>query len=710
MHQYFNVTVTFPGGEDHELPIAAGDVVRSYRRPTDIAAREGFTFVKETGNSWNPHGFVPTIFLEPVSEETRQSIDRRENQVLKYPLERTTAVTQPLMLHSEDDSDESDILEYTELPFSEDNLSIVSSHSLMIPGVRYYLNDRPHLPGNGVSVPVVTDSESSSAEEQAPRFIIQTASALAVQTNTPFNKYLDVDIDKLDCPVCFDTISPDKLLFFLCQNKSKSSHEHHYICEDCYRSYIFAALNENTTAIGCFTKSPTCTWRLGYKVIDQLFDSDFAKEYTLKIREIQELTNADTRFCPAPDCSYRTKVKKGTKKLKCADCNTEFCGSCRRLWAGNHKKGTHSCKGNVGIEELGLGSSEPRARARLSFQESFRPWKWAESDQERHKAVQYLTSFPWFVKLFYLPLLLLLTVILEIFSLIVGVVVACGLILLIPVFAFAMPCLYGDVRYKSNPITKGFCGCFSGILFLPLFILIQIGLAVTAIIVAVFLPPLLCLCLVPFFYITISFGPDVSTGDRPKACPRCSTLISRESGCNHMTCWNCRFEFCWVCMVKWTRCGANYTHLINRGVLDNALAGWKFWNLSEVFEHRGYRNWPQKQKLLVEFCLMVSAPIILVTLIPLASVVPLVVLVTHWIELSETRKKKQLVKYLLMCSCAAVIGIPVALVVAAIVVAVGFVLLYIVSFLDVILDLLCASGRACWKFMSRCSASENSEV
>ena len=33
-----------------------------------------------------------------------------------------------------------------------------------------------------------------------------------------------------------------------------------------------------------------------------------------------------------------------------------------------------------------------------------------------------------------------------------------------------------------------------------------------------------------------------------KKCPRCSTAIEKDEGCNHMSCRKCRHEFCWICM------------------------------------------------------------------------------------------------------------------------------------------------------------------
>lgn len=36
-----------------------------------------------------------------------------------------------------------------------------------------------------------------------------------------------------------------------------------------------------------------------------------------------------------------------------------------------------------------------------------------------------------------------------------------------------------------------------------------------------------------------------------KQCSRCKFSIEKTGGCNHMTCRNCKNEFCWVCMGEW---------------------------------------------------------------------------------------------------------------------------------------------------------------
>ncbi|PGH04374.1 ariadne-1 [Blastomyces parvus] len=43
-----------------------------------------------------------------------------------------------------------------------------------------------------------------------------------------------------------------------------------------------------------------------------------------------------------------------------------------------------------------------------------------------------------------------------------------------------------------------------------------------------------------------------------KECPKCSSTIEKNGGCNHMTCRKCKHEFCWMCMGPWSEHGTSW--------------------------------------------------------------------------------------------------------------------------------------------------------
>eukprot|EP00927_Polykrikos_kofoidii_P021790 TRINITY_DN20532_c0_g1_i1.p1 TRINITY_DN20532_c0_g1~~TRINITY_DN20532_c0_g1_i1.p1 ORF type:complete len:423 (-),score=23.62 TRINITY_DN20532_c0_g1_i1:83-1309(-) len=61
-----------------------------------------------------------------------------------------------------------------------------------------------------------------------------------------------------------------------------------------------------------------------------------------------------------------------------------------------------------------------------------------------------------------------------------------------------------------------------------------------------------------------------------KACPGCSAPTIRSAGCNHMTCTQCRTEWCWVCRSKWSsthyRCTESATTFQGAGQVAGTAA------------------------------------------------------------------------------------------------------------------------------------------
>lgn len=67
-----------------------------------------------------------------------------------------------------------------------------------------------------------------------------------------------------------------------------------------------------------------------------------------------------------------------------------------------------------------------------------------------------------------------------------------------------------------------------------------------------------------------------------KKCPQCTTHIEKNHGCNHMHCSFCKFEFCWLCLGKWSDHGQSTGGYYACNKFDPAQAGKKDTDVSNA--------------------------------------------------------------------------------------------------------------------------------
>uniref|UniRef100_UPI0037E80918 E3 ubiquitin-protein ligase RNF19B isoform X2 n=1 Tax=Semicossyphus pulcher TaxID=241346 RepID=UPI0037E80918 len=131
-----------------------------------------------------------------------------------------------------------------------------------------------------------------------------------------------------ECPLCL--LSQPRCHF---PRLSSCSHR---TCSDCLRQYLRIEISESRVCIAC----PQCPETLAPLDVRAILDDQALlerfEEYQLR-RFLA--SDPDTRWCPAPDCSYAVIAYGCAEcpKLSCGreGCDTEFCYHCRQLWHPN---------------------------------------------------------------------------------------------------------------------------------------------------------------------------------------------------------------------------------------------------------------------------------------------------------------------------------------------------------------------------------------
>ena len=132
-----------------------------------------------------------------------------------------------------------------------------------------------------------------------------------------------------ECPICILPLPKN----------TKELNCGHISCDNCLIKYLKTEISESRVSITC----PECSIQLHPNRIQELLINDlhYLKKYEeFMIRKVL-ITDSDTRYCPAPDCSYAV-IAVNCKKcpiLKCGreECETLFCYNCQLKCTPEHK-------------------------------------------------------------------------------------------------------------------------------------------------------------------------------------------------------------------------------------------------------------------------------------------------------------------------------------------------------------------------------------
>ncbi|XP_022692095.1 E3 ubiquitin-protein ligase RNF19A-like [Varroa jacobsoni] len=140
---------------------------------------------------------------------------------------------------------------------------------------------------------------------------------------------LSQDAPTLECPLCL--LELDREFFpklTLCSHRA---------CWDCLRRYLRLEISEGRGNIAC----PECAENVHPNDIQNILNEDnaaMAKYEAFMLRRVLA-TDPDSRWCPAPDCTFVVIANNCATcpKLKCQrpGCDTEFCYHCKQEWHPN---------------------------------------------------------------------------------------------------------------------------------------------------------------------------------------------------------------------------------------------------------------------------------------------------------------------------------------------------------------------------------------
>ncbi|XP_004541954.1 E3 ubiquitin-protein ligase RNF19A isoform X2 [Maylandia zebra] len=168
--------------------------------------------------------------------------------------------------------------------------------------------------------------ENSAATVECVGGVSRVSTDVLSLSSSSQDQLLDEHLE--ECPLCL--LSQPRCHFPRLTSCS------HRACSDCLRQYLRIEISESRVGIAC----PQCPETLAPLDVRAILDDrallERFEEYQLR-RFLA--SDPDTRWCPAPDCSYAVIAYGCAEcpKLSCGreGCDTEFCYHCRQLWHPN---------------------------------------------------------------------------------------------------------------------------------------------------------------------------------------------------------------------------------------------------------------------------------------------------------------------------------------------------------------------------------------
>ncbi|KAF7268701.1 hypothetical protein GWI33_018205 [Rhynchophorus ferrugineus] len=132
----------------------------------------------------------------------------------------------------------------------------------------------------------------------------------------------------LECPLCFAELAPEDFFELNACN--------HRACISCFKQYLRVEITESRVCIAC----PECLEPMHPNEIRNILNNQmlFEKYEDFMVRRVLAV-DPDTRWCPAPDCSFAVIASEcaSCPKLRCErpGCDSYFCYHCKAEWHPN---------------------------------------------------------------------------------------------------------------------------------------------------------------------------------------------------------------------------------------------------------------------------------------------------------------------------------------------------------------------------------------